>query len=284
VALNPRVTIFFHNTHYNIVHIRVYQIAVQYLKSWHCYVTGLTRPTCATCGIGPAYSPDVPEWAPGFRGGCAKALFFGWWCVDLWLYFVFFLLWSLFCILSEIYGFWLFLLWRLITPLVSYDSPFDTFWLLLWYFLITLWYLLLTHLVHCAYLFGTFWLPLWYLLPTLLVSSDHPLIPTAYPFGTFSLPLYFLRDTPFFILPTLLLPSRWYFGTFWLSFSLVPSAYPLLSSDYLFDTFCLLIVIFWLPLWYLLITTFGTFWLLPLLPSCGFFSTSWFFGTFCLPL
>ena len=122
--------------------------------------------------------------------------------------FVFFLLWSLFCMLSQIYGFWLFLLCRLITPLVSYDSPFGTFWLPLWYFFITLWYLLLTHLVHRAYLFGTFWLPLWYPLPTLLVSSGHPLVPTAYPFGTFSLPLYFLRDTPFFILPTLLLPSR----------------------------------------------------------------------------
>jgi hypothetical protein len=124
--------------------------------------------------------------------------------------------------IDYVYGFWLFLLCCLVTPLVPYDSPFDTFWLPLWYLLITLWYLLLTHLVHCAYLFGTFWLPLWYLLPTLLVSSDHPLLPTAYPFGTFSLPLYFLRDTPFF-LPTLLLPSCCYFGTFWLSFSLVPS-------------------------------------------------------------
>ena len=139
---------------------------------------------------------------------------------------------------------WLPLWYLMILPLVPYDSPFGTFWLPLWYLLITLWYLLLTHLVHCAYLFGIFWLPLWYLLPTPLVSSDHPLVPTAYPFGSFSLPLYFLRDTPFF-LPTLLLPSFCYFGTFWLSFSLVPSAFLLLSSDYLF----------------------GTFWLPPLVPS-----------------
>ena len=60
----------------------------------------------------------------------------------------------------------LFILW-----FTTSDYPFGTFWL-------PLWYLLITPLVPSDYPFGIFWLPLWYLLITPLVSSD-------YPFGIF---------------------------------------------------------------------------------------------------
>ena len=165
--------------------------------------------------------------------------------------FVFFFLCPLFCILSQIYGFWV--------PL--------------WYLLITLWCLLLTHVVHC----GTFWFPLLYPFSTLLVSSDHPLVPSTYPFGTFSLPLCLLRNTPVsFILPTFfylivatLVPSDcpflWYhlpIHCYLLITSLVPSEYPigtfwlppLLPSAYPFVTFLWLPQYLLINLWYLMPT------------------------------
>ena len=84
----------------------------------------------------------------------------------------------------------LFILW-----FTTSDYPFGTFWL-------PLWYLLITPLVPSDYPFGIFWLPLWYLLITPLVSSD-------YPFGIIWLPLWYLLIIP-------LVSSDYLFGIFWL--------------------------------------------------------------------
>ena len=109
------------------------------------------------------------------------------------------------------------------TSLVPSGYPFGTLFLPFWCLLVTLWYQLLTPLVHFRYLFISFGippflfcLPFCYLLVDTLVPSDCPFL------------WYFL-------------PTHWYL----LITSLIPSAFLLLSSDYLF----------------------GTFWLPPLVPS-----------------
>jgi hypothetical protein len=114
---------------------------------------------------------------------------------------------------------WYFLviLWYLlVTPLVPSGFPFGTFCL-------SLWYLLVFHLVSSTCPFGSFWFSIWYLLPIPLVPSDYCLIPsdkTLLPsgchFGTFWLPLWYILTTLSDLLITL-----WYFPLT----QLVPCAY-----------------------------------------------------------
>ena len=87
-------------------------------------------------------------------------------CILLCVLLSFFVL-SLYCLsFSSIDSFWLPLWYLLITPLVSSDYLFGIFWLLLWY-------LLITPLVSSDYSFSIFWLLIWFLLITSLVSSNY---------------------------------------------------------------------------------------------------------------
>ena len=141
------------------------------------------------------------------------------------------------------------------TSLVPSGYPFGTLFLPFWCLLVTLWYQLLTPLVHFRYLFISFGIPPFlFCLPFsyLLVAT---LVPSDYPF------LRYLLPNHCYLLITSLVPSDyhlWYllvtpFATFCLPVcyllvaSLVPSDNPLVPSGYLFGIFCL-------PLWYLLIT------------------------------
>ena len=136
----------------------------------------------------------------------------------------------------------------MISSLVPSDYPFGTLFLPFWCLLITLWYQLLTPLVHSRYLFDSFGIPSF-------LHSANPfvtflLLPSVCPFHWYLLPSH-----------CFLVPSDyplWYllvnhFATFCLSVcyflvaALVPSDNPLVPSAYLFGIFCL-------PIWYLLIT------------------------------
>jgi hypothetical protein len=196
----------------------------------------------------------------------------------------------------------------MISSLVPSDYPFGTLFLPFWCLLITLWYQLLTPLVHSRYLFISFGippflfcLPFCYLLVATLVPSDCPFLWYLLPTHCYLLitsmissdyPLWYLLVTPFatFCQPVCHL----------LVASLVPSDNPLVSSGYhlwsLLRSYCYLLITSLGPadnhLWYLLVTLFVAFFLPvcyilvaslvpydnPLVPS------GYLFGTFCLPL